>query len=88
VKTIKKSLDIEILCVKIRFTDENLKAMTERKISSINMPGDAGAIEILRMVQAGVDGYVNTLPSRCFEPVQDSRNIRKSTVIRTRIDRS
>jgi len=44
--------------------------MTERKISSLSMFGVTPALEILRLVQAGADGYVNTLPSGCFEKVR------------------
>jgi len=41
-----------------------LKAMTERKISTLSMSGGyAGGQEILRLVQAGADGYKNTLLS-------------------------
>jgi len=37
-------------------------------MSSLGMSGgDAGRLEILRVVQAGADGYGNTLPSWCVE---------------------
>jgi len=50
------------------FANSNKKATTERKISLLGMAGlKAGCIEILRLVQAGVDGYVNTLLSWCAE---------------------
>ena len=52
-----------------------IKAVTERKIFLISIPSDVRIhktpnhwkLEILRVVKAGADGYVNTLLSRYSE---------------------
>jgi len=64
-----------------------LKAVTERKISSTGTPGLSRRPEILRVVQAVADGYVNTLLSLYSESVV-GRGIRRPAVKREGIVRS
>ena len=69
----KKYLTNDAGCGRVAVVSK--KAVTERKISSISIPSgmrirkmsDRWKLEILRVVKAGADGYVNTLLSWYFE---------------------